>query len=78
MDLSKKYDKYLRDNLDLVYNLNEKYKKLVKALTPSKDTKFWYSGEFSFNIEEDEEIRCVTVPWTTIKEIMKTILEKGN
>lgn len=66
------------DDITEFCNLKEKYNKLIEALTPSQETKYNYSGEFSFNIEEDEEIRRIIVPWTIIKEIMKTILEKGN
>jgi hypothetical protein len=52
--------------------------RLREALTPSGDTKTAYMGEFSFNIEDYDEdgmewARVVTVPWTTIKEIMAAI-----
>lgn len=63
--------------------------KLFEALTPSGDTKAAYLGEFKFNVEienvdfeEDEDesdhnprtlMMPVYVPWTTIKDIMKTI-----
>ncbi|MDR3464204.1 MAG: hypothetical protein P4L76_18020 [Beijerinckiaceae bacterium] len=52
--------------------------KLRGALTPSADTKAEYIGEFKFAITGDDEdgqnIEMVTVPWTTIKEIMARIL----
>lgn len=52
---------------------------LVEALTPSGETKAHYSGEFFFEVdhydEESQEVlsRRVTVPWTTVKEIMSAI-----
>lgn len=51
---------------------------LREALEPSDETKAAYSGEFKFEIEDEdsdgfEMWRDVTVPWTTIKEIMKAI-----
>lgn len=51
---------------------------LREALTPSVETKREYSGEFSFSIDEVDEdgneyYRGLTVPWTTIKEIMAAI-----
>lgn len=50
------------------------------ALEPSDKTKARYMGEFSFNIthydEDGEEYRVKQyVPWTTIKEIMKAIVD---
>lgn len=56
--------------------------KAVEALTPSGETKAAYIGEFSFMIDEVvtsddgdevENRREVTVPWTTVKEIMAAI-----
>lgn len=53
-----------------------------EALTPSGDTKAEYIGEFQFTVtmmeldDSDEPFECqraVTVPWTTIKEIMAAI-----
>ncbi len=55
-----------------------------EAVTPSAETKADYIGEFSFNMEfgEDEEgtpySRNVSVPWTTIKEIMKAISARAD
>ena len=55
---------------------------LAEALTPSAETKAAYIGEFAFNVdtvgidEDGEPVDCtrrVTVPWTTIKEIMAAI-----
>ena len=68
------------------HNLLKKENELLKAkllafeesLTPSAETKGYFIGEFSFDEEvfngEDKYVtqRC-TVPWTTIKEIMKAI-----
>ncbi len=59
-----------------------------EALTPSGDTKAAYHGEFAFDIpdtffDEDaeeflEHSRKVYVPWTTVKEIMRAILHRGE
>lgn len=51
---------------------------LEGALTPSCDTKAAYIGESSFfedffDSEGEERTRKITVPWTTIKEIMAAI-----
>ena len=51
---------------------------LREALKPSGDTKYAYIGEFRFNVADvdengDETRRLVSVPWTTIKEIMRAI-----
>lgn len=58
--------------------LSAENEKLRAALTPSVDTKAAYIGEFSFPYtypgEDGEEVPIkVTVPWTTIKEIMAAI-----
>jgi len=53
---------------------------LVDALTPSADTKAAYIGEIKFTVstgfEEDgcEVWQDITVPWTTIKDIMAMVL----
>jgi hypothetical protein len=56
--------------------------KMREALTPSGDTKAAYHGEFKFQVtswreNDDEEwekyLADVTVPWTTVKEIMAAI-----
>jgi len=57
--------------------------KLQEALTPSGETKAAYIGEFSFNIpdvdEDGNEVqRQVSVPWTTVKEIMAAILKRSG
>lgn len=64
---------------------------LREALTPSGDTKAAYAGEFHERIEvanpmhegnEDDEPETITqsvpVSWTTIKEIMATILARSS
>lgn len=56
----------------------EGLRQAAEALTPSAETKAAYMGEFSFSIpaldENGEEAsQKVTVPWTTIKEIMAAI-----
>ena len=53
-------------------------KRMREALTPSEGTKATYIGEFSFPIKLTDEdgteiLHHVTVPWTTIKEIMAAI-----
>lgn len=62
--------------------LTKRVGELEGALTPSADTKADYIGEFQFTVtmmeldESDEPYECqrmVTVPWTTIKEIMGAI-----
>lgn len=55
----------------------------MEALTPSADTKAAYMGEFSFTVELAHprlgtERRSIDVPWTTIKEIMAAIRERGH
>ena len=52
--------------------------RLREALEPSAGTKAAYCGEFSFTIEDRDEdgeecFRHVSVPWTTVKEIMAAI-----
>ena len=54
-----------------------------EALTPSRNTKAAYIGEFKFRIsyvdENGEEAsRFLTVPWTTTKEIMAAILARAE
>jgi len=56
---------------------------LIEALTPSAETKAAYSGEFSFPREyyDEEGVRYTTyetVPWTTVKDIMKAILARAK
>lgn len=48
---------------------------LREALTPSAETKGDYSGEFQF---ESYDHMSVTVPWTTVKEIMAHILKRAT
>ncbi len=55
----------------------------IDAQTPSIATKQAYSGEFDFLIREVDEDgndvgRRVTVPWTTIKEIMAAIRKQAR
>lgn len=63
------------DELDAAMKENER---LREALTPSEETKGAYIGEFKFKIERENDdgvpyMDDITVPWTTIKEIMATI-----
>jgi hypothetical protein len=50
-------------------------KALREALTPSAATKAAFIGEFKFAGGEDGY--DVTVPWTTVKEIMAAILARA-
>lgn len=59
----------------------------VEALTPSEQTKADYIGEFQFTatlteIDESgepyEAQRVMTVPWTTVKEIMAAIKARAE
>jgi hypothetical protein len=59
----------------------------IEALTPSQDTKHAYIGEFKFEIpfsgydengEWSEFTNKVTVPWTTVKDIMKAIKARAD
>jgi hypothetical protein len=66
----------------LVEQQNE-IERLKAALTPSAETKAAYWGEFSFSLcvgEEDGEemFERITVPWTTVKEIMAAILARAE
>jgi hypothetical protein len=79
---------------EAILSLINSHEALVDALTPSAETKAAYIGEFAFNVdtvgidEDGEPVDCtrrVTVPWTTIKEIMDAIrtralsaIEKGE
>ena len=56
---------------------------LVEALTPSADTKAAYMSEFSMGVRlsderGNEQSRSITIPWTTIKEIMSAIRERAT
>lgn len=56
--------------------------RLREALTPSADTKAAYIGEFQFDIMLTDDFgkerpHEVTVPWTTIKEIMAAIAARA-
>jgi hypothetical protein len=58
----------------------ERYK---EALTPSCETKAAYMSEFSidfpmFDENGDEFTQQVTVPWTTIKDIMAAISKRAE
>lgn len=61
-------------------DLASENERLRAALTPSGNTKAAYIGEFSFTIEDRDEDgeewpREITVPWATVKVIMKAIRE---
>ena len=77
------WDEILRDSGEVDYvessrKANASLARLVEALTPSGETKAAYIGEFHFDVEDrdadgEDCLRRVTVPWTTVKEIMATI-----
>lgn len=58
--------------------------RLREALTPSTETKAAYIGEFTFDVfagldEEGNDIyEPVTVPWTTVKQIMAAIQARAR
>lgn len=65
-----------------VTRLRADNERLKAALTPSAETKAAYWGEFHFTEEgcdEDGQMyyRKITVPWTTVKEIMAEILARA-
>lgn len=70
-----------------VLDLAAENAQLKAALEPSDETKKAYMSEFSVPVpfcEDDgnggthDMIRNINVPWTTIKDIMKAILEYAN
>lgn len=68
---------------DLIREQKAEIKRLKNALTPSAETKAAYLGEFSFSLcvreEDGEEIfERITVPWSTVKEIMAAILARAE
>lgn len=63
--------------------LRRRVEDLEEALTASGATKAAYIGEFSFPIEDRDEdgeecTRKITVPWTTIKEVMSAIWVRAD
>jgi len=67
----------LEDQKDKAYhNLREEHQRLLDALDPN-ETKNAYSGEFKFYPHVNSRTK-VTVPWTTVKEIMKAIKKRAG
>lgn len=73
---------YIRADLaeSSLATLTARVAELEAALTPSGDTKAAYIGEFKFTFlagldefGDDLTYENVTVPWTTVKEIMAAI-----
>lgn len=74
----------VHDAADALTTLQAREATLIRALTPSAETKAAYIGEFSFTIEDTDDewglpiTRHIDVPWTTIKEIMAAIRARAN
>jgi hypothetical protein len=72
---------------DTVRKLIARIAELERALTPSRETKAAYIGEFKFSVTRQQEMEDglysldyneeVTVPWPTIKAIMAAILARA-
>jgi hypothetical protein len=68
----------LHEAADRIVALEAENARLREALTPSAATKASYIGEFRFPLETvDGDTPSVTVPWTTIKQIMAAILNRA-
>lgn len=73
----------LPDLLARLEALSAEREGLIEALTPSGETKAAYIGEFKFKTcvgfdEDSHDIMAeITVPWTTIKEIMAAIAARA-
>ena len=57
--------------------------RLWAALTPNAQTKAAYIGKFTMTLKEvddygDDRSLRVTIPWTSIKEIMRAILKYAD
>lgn len=70
-----------------VARMRSELERLEEALTPSGDTKAEYIGEFDFTVttmelDDKDELyeaqRYVTVPWSTISEIMRCIRARAE
>lgn len=82
VDMAPEFTNECFHDLSLAH-LRGKIERLQEALTPSGSTKAAYIGEFSFNIElQDEDgedyMHSVLVPWTTVKEIMGAIRKRAE
>lgn len=69
--------KDLKRQIKIQSSKNDAYNRLISVLTPNEETKQYFeSKEFSFDCEhgDDEAV----VPWKTIKEIMKSIIDRAN
>lgn len=68
--------------LALIAALTKRVGELEGALTPSADTKADYIGEFNFPLAYTDDdgnhaTTSISVPWTTIKEIMAAIAARA-
>lgn len=79
--------KQMRDTIKMIGDdraaYSEELGRLHEALRPSAETKAAYIGEFTFLIEDRDEdgeecSRKITVPWTTVKEIMAAIKARAE
>ena len=75
-------DIYAEEAAQALRALQQEVERLSEAVTPSGETKAAYHGEFKFQVtqwreNDDEEweefLADITVPWTTVKEIMVAI-----
>lgn len=78
-DLNKDFY-YAKDVDPTLEHLQKRIKKLEEALTPSAETKYHHIGEHMMEVtmfDEDgnDVIEDVIIPWTVIKQIMKSILD---
>lgn len=73
----REYQKRVQSLETLLSNTREKLEAYENALTPSKETKYDYSGEFTFSVRTVDNYFTVDVPWTTIKEIMAAIQKRA-
>ena len=76
-ELASEAASFIESQTSRIEALEAENARLREALTPSVDTEAAYKGDFSFGVTlragNEEDYRRITVPWTTIKEIMAAI-----
>ncbi len=82
-ELLAKADAILSLSTPVVGGGDRALRRVLEALTPHSETKAAYMGEFSWTDWRDDENGIsnghqMTVPWTTIKEIMAAIRERAG